>query len=60
MTSDQSARRASLSLFAIRYSLLALFALCAPAAAQTRPAAFVDAATVVPGLVVEMRYAGAH
>ena len=25
-----------------------------------RPADFVDAATVVPGLVVEMRYAGAH
>src|SRR5262245_28900201 len=29
-------------------------------AAEQRPAAFVDAATVVPGLVVEMRYAGAH
>jgi D-alanyl-D-alanine dipeptidase len=25
-----------------------------------RPAAFVDAATVVPGLIVEMRYAGSH
>jgi zinc D-Ala-D-Ala dipeptidase len=35
--------------------------LVAPAAlAQERPAAFVDAATVVPGLIVEMRYAGAH
>jgi D-alanyl-D-alanine dipeptidase len=33
---------------------------CAPAVAQPQPAAFVDAATVVPGLVVEMRYAGAH
>ena len=31
-----------------------------PAAAQERPAAFVDAATVVPGLIVEARYAGAH
>ena len=30
------------------------------ALAQERPAAFVDAATVVPGLIVEMRYAGAH
>ncbi|MGA8614251.1 MAG: M15 family metallopeptidase [Xanthobacteraceae bacterium] len=30
------------------------------AGAQERPAAFVDAATVVPGLVVEMRYAGSH
>src|SRR6202140_2659053 len=29
------------------------------ALAQERPAAFVDAATVVPGLIVEMRYAGA-
>jgi len=29
-------------------------------AAEQRPAAFVDAATLVPGLVVEMRYAGAH
>jgi D-alanyl-D-alanine dipeptidase len=28
--------------------------------AAERPASFVDAATVVPGLVVEMRYAGAH
>ncbi len=28
--------------------------------AAERPAAFVDAATVVPGLVVEMRYAGTH
>jgi zinc D-Ala-D-Ala dipeptidase len=30
------------------------------ALAQEWPAAFVDAATVVPGLIVEMRYAGAH
>jgi D-alanyl-D-alanine dipeptidase len=49
--------------FAIRHSLFALFAvLCVPAvaAAQERPAAFVDATTIVPGLVVEMRYAGSH
>jgi zinc D-Ala-D-Ala dipeptidase len=31
-----------------------------PAFAQDQPAGFVDAAAVVPGLVVEMRYAGAH
>jgi D-alanyl-D-alanine dipeptidase len=30
------------------------------AVAQDRAAAFVDAATVVPGLVADMRYAGAH
>jgi zinc D-Ala-D-Ala dipeptidase len=30
------------------------------ASAQQRPAAFVDAATMVPGLIVDMRYAGAH
>jgi zinc D-Ala-D-Ala dipeptidase len=36
-------------------------AFAAPAvSAQERPAAFVDAATLVPGLVVEMRYASAH
>jgi len=45
--------------------LAALFALLAmgaaqAAAAEDRPAAFVDAATVVPGLIVEMRYAGSH
>jgi D-alanyl-D-alanine dipeptidase len=30
------------------------------ALAQERPAAFVDAATVVPGLILDMRYAGSH
>jgi D-alanyl-D-alanine dipeptidase len=30
------------------------------ALAQDRPPSFVDAATVVPGLVADMRYAGAH
>jgi D-alanyl-D-alanine dipeptidase len=29
-------------------------------AGQERPAAFVDAATIVPGLIAEMRYATAH
>src|SRR6476620_7827124 len=31
-----------------------------PSAAQQRPASFVDAAAVVPGLIVEMRYLTAH
>ena len=44
------------SLFAATLLIFASHA----AAAQTRPAAFVDAATVVPGLVEDMRYAGAH
>jgi D-alanyl-D-alanine dipeptidase len=34
--------------------------LIAPAVAQERPASFVDAATVVPGLIVDARYAGSH
>ena len=39
-----------------------MLAVCAtPAAlAQDRPAGFVDAATLVPGLIADMRYAGAH
>ncbi len=47
---------------AIRYSLAAtlLASLGQPAVAQERPAQFVDAASVVPGLIVEMRYAGSH
>jgi len=56
-------RVARFSQFAIRYSLFAvILATCAAhsAIAQERPAAFVDAATVVPGLIVEMRYAGSH
>jgi zinc D-Ala-D-Ala dipeptidase len=40
----------------------ALFAILATQAAlaQDRPAAFVDAATVVPELIADIRYAGAH
>ena len=46
----------------ILYSLAAaLFASVSQTAlAQERPAAFVDAATVVPGLIVDARYAGSH
>ena len=61
--SDRKAGRLSRTLFAIHYSLFAaLIALCGAqsAFAQQRPAAFVDAAAIVPGLIVEMRYAGAH
>ena len=49
-------------LFAVRCSVLAGFLalFCANAVAQERPAGFVDAATVVRGLIVEMRYAGSH
>lgn len=35
-------------------------AVAEPVAAQPRPAALVDAASVVPGLIIEMRYAGTH
>jgi zinc D-Ala-D-Ala dipeptidase len=46
----------------IRYALTAALGagLSAQALAQEQPAAFVDAATVVPGLIVEARYAGSH
>ena len=40
-------------------AMLTVFA-TSSADAQERPAAFVDSATVVPGLIVEMRYAGSH
>ena len=51
-----------LSLRTIRCALVAvtLIALASQTFAQDRPAAFVDAATVVPGLIVDMRYAGSH
>lgn len=49
----------------MKIRLLALMVLlaklaCAPAIAGERSAAFVDASEAVPGLVVEMRYAGEH
>jgi len=45
----------------MRYALLLALALVAAAVrAAERPADFVNAADVVPGLVVEMRYAGYH
>jgi D-alanyl-D-alanine dipeptidase len=47
----------------LRIALIAavLVAVSAPAAlAQERPAAFVDVASVVPGVIVDMRYAGSH
>ena len=46
---------------ALKYALAVVAAFGAQAVlAQERPAAFVDAAVVVPGLIAEMRYAGAH
>ena len=46
----------------MRYVLVAvaIAILGAGAAAQERPPQFVDAASIVPGLIVEMRYAGSH
>lgn len=45
----------------LKYFFAVVVACTAQAAvAQERPAAFVDASTIVPGLIVEMRYAGAH
>jgi len=49
--------------FAIRNSLFAALVLAAAtqrSLAQERPPVFVDAASLVPGLIVDMRYAGAH
>ena len=63
LESRMKKRPLNYSPFAIRHSLgMALPVLLSTqaAVAQERPAAFVDAATVVPGLVVDMRYAGAH
>jgi D-alanyl-D-alanine dipeptidase len=45
----------------LKFSLVLLVALnVQPALAQDRPAAFVDAASIVPGLIADMRYAGPH
>src|ERR1700735_3929338 len=54
------------SLFVIRHALAVALTtgFCMSASAQDRPAdrpvAFVDAAAVVPGLIVDARYAGSH
>src|SRR5262249_54846233 len=55
-------RMVGLPLFAIRHSLFAvvLAASAQGVLAQERPPSFVDAATVVPGLMADIRYAGAH
>jgi zinc D-Ala-D-Ala dipeptidase len=48
--------------FTVRRSLLAaaFVGFGTSAVAQDRPPSFVDAATMVPGLITEMRYAGSH
>jgi D-alanyl-D-alanine dipeptidase len=51
--------RAQLSALALCVALFTVFATHG-VVAEERPAAFVDAATVVPGLIVEMRYTGSH
>ena len=58
---DRERRESNPSPFVISL-LAAALVICTSqaAAAQTPPTAFVDAATVVPGLVLDMRYAGAH
>jgi zinc D-Ala-D-Ala dipeptidase len=59
---SEPTRRSSYSPLGIRHSLVAALvsSFATVVAAQERPAAFVDAATVVPGLIVEARYAGSH
>jgi zinc D-Ala-D-Ala dipeptidase len=59
---DRVRREGSYVLFAIRCALIVTLTtlVTRSAFAQDRPSSFVDAATVVPGLIVEMRYAGAH
>jgi zinc D-Ala-D-Ala dipeptidase len=52
-------RGSRISLRSIRATSVALL-LASVAHAAERPAAFVDASTLVRGLVVDMRYAGAH
>jgi zinc D-Ala-D-Ala dipeptidase len=61
-SSGQRKSQLNYSPLPIRYSLAAalLASVSAQALAQERPAAFVDAATVVPGLIVDARYAGSH
>jgi D-alanyl-D-alanine dipeptidase len=41
-------------------SIAALLLVASPTVAQERPVDFIDAAHVVPGLIVDMRYAGTH
>jgi D-alanyl-D-alanine dipeptidase len=65
-TDDRHKLQFHYSLLSVRHSLPSLLmaaflaALPRPAVAKDRPAAFVDAAATVPGLVVDARYAGAH
>ncbi len=63
---EKSARQRSdlnYSPFAVRYSLMATALIASfsqVVLAQERPAQFVDTATIVPGLIADMRYAGSH
>ncbi len=59
---DKAGRKPHYSQIGIRYSLTGamMAAMIVNAMGQDRPSAFVDAASVVPGLIVDARYAGAH
>jgi D-alanyl-D-alanine dipeptidase len=50
----------SLVAFLAALTAAALMLISTPSIAQQRPASFVDVSTVVPGLIVEMRYLTAH
>jgi D-alanyl-D-alanine dipeptidase len=60
----QSGKRPRVIRMALRFALLAVIVSGTPVDAQinspARPPAFVDAASVIPGLVVDMRYFGSH
>src|SRR5580693_1539546 len=49
-----------LKLFFVLAAVFGTQAVLAQERTQERPTAFVDAATVVPGLIADMRYAGSH
>lgn len=59
MRASNPARSAAVSASLALIGLLAAL-MCSPVAAGDRSPAFVDASEAVPGLVVEMRYAGEH
>jgi zinc D-Ala-D-Ala dipeptidase len=61
-TDGRRTQRSRYSPLAIRYSFIGtvMAVLSVAAAAQDRPSTFVDAAAVVPGVIVDARYAGAH
>jgi zinc D-Ala-D-Ala dipeptidase len=60
-TRGQFLRRSRITQFGlVKLTLISALALLGTPAALAQPAGFVDAATAVPGLAVEMRYFGSH